>query len=212
MLFVLLSIPFILLAGFIWKKYRELDWGTQSWHIPFFYGLSFTGFIILFLGVISYMYGKGENETIMVSGNSQTTKKELATLPSMPSKSKTGLYIYKHKRDTIELFPYIYSIVAQQLVTSQLLIPVILKDNDEFYLFRSSSSVLLLPCKKTKIEYVGKKNIVVIEYTYINDRSNREKIVLKEKKHIIKLKQQYLLLHYHKKQQVSNTICQMPYK
>lgn len=198
MIFILLSIPFILLAGFIWKKYRELDWGTQSWHIPLFYGLSFTGFVLLCLSVISYMYGRGENEAIVGPDNSRTTKKELATLPRITPQIKIGPYTYKHKRDTIELFPYIYSIVARQLGTGQLLIPVILKENDEFYLFRSGSSELLLPCKNTKIEYAGVKNIIVTEYTYISERRNKKKVILKQTEHIVKLKQQYLIVHYHK--------------
>lgn len=147
MIFIISAVIIFILGGWILKRYCRLDYGAQTWHVFAVYGLFFMSIIMLFLGVLSYTCGEGDNENIFlpVLSNNQEYDSDLGIIDKHNHVSK------KIISDTLELAPFLYSRISNLLDSSRVIIPVINSPSGKFYLLRDSCREVLLPIEKTEI-------------------------------------------------------------
>ena len=135
------------------KKHLKMDYGSQTWYISGFYLLAFAAFILVNLGVVSYMWGEGDREAVYSPDYSEKAPIEKKQGAKKHPEKKGDVCIGRERsvRDTVDLLPYFYPYITQKFDTCLLIVPVVNKMNKEFYVFRTDSGEKLIAKDNTKI-------------------------------------------------------------
>lgn len=149
MIYILISIPFFLLAGAILNRNYQSSYGMQTWHGFAIRLLSFSGFVCMCVGVLLLIYEEDPYYKVDAENNVDEQLNQAVVAEQPPVIGRTVI------RDTCALSPYFLPIIAYQLDSTHLIVPVMVIGHEEYYCFRIGALDKLLPVVKTEITRNG---------------------------------------------------------
>lgn len=195
MIFILISLPLLVLAGWILSRYYSLSYGMQTWHGFAIRFLSFCGFVCLFIGLFLSIYGEDIDYNIVDAKKSNGEGRDLPAINN-PTAVYDGTTIRK-VCDTCSLSPYFFPLIASQLDSILLIIPARVIGNKEYYCFRIGTLEKLLPVDKTELIRNKSEMSLITEKYMIQNSTWTDKCSerLKEIRYRVNLVNSFTILH-----------------